>query len=258
MKLSLLIVTHNISEILLISQKEINQIPFNEFILVNTGNKLLDKKNLPPNTKYFDHSFNNNFPEVKNYGLQKCTGEWILTIDTDELLEQQLVDSIPMLIQDRTVDGYWFGRKTFIDSKGTYLRHGLFYPDFQLRLFRNKKNYKYSGGVHALLPIPQSKTKEINLDLLHYPTIPKYESFLNISNFIPYIKIDGRELLEKRKPVLWYIHMGLWKFITLFFSGYFRGKGFLDGVPGLRAHVLFAASIGLSYLYAGYLKESHK
>jgi hypothetical protein len=44
--------------------------------------------------------------------------------------------------------------------------------------------------------------------------------------------------------------VGIWQFLTLFMSGFIRGKGFLDGWAGFRAHILFAASIAAGYFLA--------
>lgn len=258
MKISLLLVTHNIDEVLIYQSPswEILSSFVDEAIIVNTG-KLKYELKIPKKqkTRIITYKFNNYFPDAKNYALAKAKGDWILTIDTDEIFEDSLLRKIPDLVNNSRIDGYWFRRKTFINKHGKYLKYGLFYPDWQLRLFRNKKEYRYAGGVHALLPIPKKRTHEIELDIQHFPTVPKYESFSNFKNLIGYINMDSTEF-SKNSNLSWLglVFKGMNGFITIFFSGYFRGKGFLDGWAGFRAHLMFASSVGLSYLLAAWKK----
>ncbi len=254
MNVSLVIVTHNVDELFVVQSKQITNPLFSEVVIINTGKKDISSlTNLKlSNLRVFDHEFQNDLPQIKNIGIQQATGDWILTIDTDELFEDSLLAEVPQLIINDEIDGYWFRRKTFIDSKGTYLKHGLFYPDWQLRLFRRRREYLYSGGVHALLPIPQQRTKEISLDLLHYPTNPKYQSFANFKNFLPYIYMDAAEYTKKSNSAFKLIILGIKEFINLFFGGYLRGKGFLDGWAGFRAHLLFASYISAIYFFAAH------
>lgn len=251
MSISFVIITHNLNEILTVKSKQIFDPVFREIIIINTGEKgSYPEVEKDKRVKIYTHEFSQYFPELKNFALAKVTSDWIFTLDTDELAQQELFLSLPDLIKNVSIEAYWFRRRTFIHKSNKYLKYGLFYPDWQLRLFRNKKQYIYSGGVHALLPIPQNKTKEIPLDILHYPTKPKYDSFLDFVNLLPYIKMDSKERLNENKSSIQYFMIGVYKFFFVFLSGFFRGKGFLDGWAGFRAHLLFSLSIGLSYIIA--------
>lgn len=192
---------------------------------------------------------------MRNFGLEKANGEWILMIDSDEKLSTGLIHEIPSLIKDPHIDGYWFRRKTFI-AKEIYLRYGFFYPDYQLRLFRNKKEYRYIGAVHEALTIPKEKTKEVPLDILHYPANPKYTSWQDFKNMLPYIRIQAAELQKKQFSAVQLFWLGCTTFWILMFKGFIRGKGFLDGYAGFRAQVLFSLSIASGYILAGFRKLS--
>jgi hypothetical protein len=172
-----------------------------------------------------------------------------LFLDGDERVSEELVKVIPELLKDNSVDGYWIPRKTFI-TPDRYLKYGLFYPDYQLRLFRVKKEYRFVGAVHEVVQIPDAKTKKIGQPLLHYPDHPKYTAFSDFKNMNMYITIHAKELRALRKSSWQYYAEGLWQGVFLFCSGFFRGKGFLDGWAGFRAHVLFAASIAAGYFGA--------
>ncbi len=197
--------------------------------------------------------FQQDFSELRNIGLSKVSGDWILVLDADEQLAQETKREIPYLIRNSTIDGYWFRRKTFV-SPNRYLHYGLFYPDWQLRLFRNRKEYRYRGTVHEQLAIPKEKTREVSYDILHYPQHPKYTSFTNFRNLLPYIQIQAGELLKSPRDVLGLFVTGVEQFFKLFFGGFLRGKGFLDGWAGFRAHIMFASSIAFAHILAGWRK----
>jgi glycosyltransferase involved in cell wall biosynthesis len=197
------------------------------------------------NSEYF--KFEQDFSAVRNFAISKAEGDWFLFLDSDEVLSDELKKELQNLLKDPMVDGYWLSRKTFI-SKDRYLKHGLFYPDFQLRLFRNHKQYRYHGAVHEQLDIPAGKTKKVYLDLLHYPSNPKYTKYSDFKNVLPYMEIEANDIRIKKLNSFYLIGMGIGTFFSLFFGGFFRGKGFLDGFAGLRAHIIFALSIAIPYI----------
>ncbi len=251
MKLSVLIITKNAEEIIREALKSAEGL-WDELVIVDNGSndgtvKLVRKFT----NKVFVNLSHNNFSEIKNYGLSKISGDWVLSLDADERLSKEMRERIPTLIKNRNIGGYWFRRKTFI-VPNRYLHYGLFYPDWQLRLFRNKKEYRYRGAVHEQLTIPKEKTKEVSYDILHFPQHPKYTSFTDFYNLMPYVRIHVDELEKASKSIVTLLFDGIGQFTKLFFGGFFRGKGFLDGWEGFRAHIIFASSIALAYTIAAW------
>jgi hypothetical protein len=216
-------------------------------ILYSGETPIVNINNIKVITKHCNNI--DNFSLIKNLSLKDILSEWVLSLDSDEELSQELIDILPELTKDESIDGYWFRRRNYI-SKTKYLKYGLFYPDWQLRLFRNNKGYKYHGAVHEQLDISYSKTRQIPTDIYHYPNNPKYSKFSDFANLMPYVNIKAVELGKLPHSLLGYYSKGILQFIKLFFGGYFRGKGFLDGYPGFRAHLMFAWSIALPYFLA--------
>lgn len=247
--LSLIIITKNSSRNI---QKTITSIAqdMREIIIIDCGSTDetigISKKYT---NKIYNCTFHNDFSEIRNFGISKATGEWILVLDSDEELSNEARKRIRTLAANDDIDGYWFRRKTYI-SDTTYLKHGLFYPDYQLRLFRNKKKYAYHGRVHEELNIPKNRTQEIPVDILHHPIVPKYDSVFHFRNLIPYIRLAAMSHREKRYAPLFLIWKAIYSFIDMFFIGLTRGKGILDGWPGIRAHFLFAFSVSAGYIAA--------
>src|ERR1700748_3947932 len=74
------------------------------------------------------------FAAQKNSALEKCSGEWILSLDADEALSDPLSGEIrELLTGEPPFDGYTVRRRNFF--LGRWIRFGGFYPDPKLRLF---------------------------------------------------------------------------------------------------------------------------
>jgi glycosyltransferase involved in cell wall biosynthesis len=98
----------------------------------------------------------------KNFALGQATYEWVLSIDADEEISAELGAAIAVLKNDpeaELTNGYQFSRMVFF--QGRWIRHGDWYPDRLVRLFR-RSEARFSGGrvhekleldgVHPILP----------------------------------------------------------------------------------------------------------
>lgn len=71
----------------------------------------------------------------KNFTFAKCKGTWILSIDADERVSPELRDEILDAIDSaECVNGYYLPRTNL--WLGRWIRHGGWFPDYTLRLFR--------------------------------------------------------------------------------------------------------------------------
>src|ERR1700742_4301932 len=90
------------------------------------------------------------FAAQKNSALEKCTCDWILSLDADESLSPEASQEIRHLLDsDPPLDGYTLPRRNlFLDR---WMRHGGFYPDRKLRLFRRGVAEFEARPVHETL-----------------------------------------------------------------------------------------------------------
>src|SRR6202012_4230493 len=76
------------------------------------------------------------FAAQKNFALSQCTGDWILSLDADEELSPELQQQIRRTLSAQpTADAFYLNRRNLF--LGRWIKHGGFYPDPKLRLFRN-------------------------------------------------------------------------------------------------------------------------
>lgn len=103
----------------------------------------------------------------KNSALGKCSGEWILSLDADEVLTPQMVETVRAAIgqTDTAVSGYLLNRRTFY--LGRLLKHA-WQPDYKLRLVRRDKKPLWSGmDPHDRLSV-EGPTQKLPGYLIHY------------------------------------------------------------------------------------------
>lgn len=108
------------------------------------------------------HALNGDFATHKNYLNSLCSGDWIFQLDADEFPDDYLMSMAPaILAANPDVDAYWVARintvhgitEAHIQKWGWTMTHGdrINFPDYQLRLYRNKPEIKWTRKVHEQL-----------------------------------------------------------------------------------------------------------
>jgi glycosyltransferase involved in cell wall biosynthesis len=108
-----------------------------------------------PKVKLYQRPFEFDFGAQKNFAISKATGDWVLIVDSDELLGDRLRSRIQVLIRSRRYTHYKFSRYWLISTDPyRYVHSFQHYPDFQLRLFRNVPFFRYESTkvVHTHFP----------------------------------------------------------------------------------------------------------
>lgn len=124
-----------------------------EIIVVDTGSvdNTVELAHSMGARVFTDYQWNDDFAEARNHALSKCTGDWILSIDADEVLELNGIENIRAIIKDAHDEELTFSVK--MTAKGTGAVHNL--P----RLFRNNGEVKWVGAAHETLsPIQANRT----------------------------------------------------------------------------------------------------
>lgn len=107
------------------------------------------------------------FAAQKQLAIDHAQNEWILSLDADERVSDELRNSIQNLNENSLADGYYLSRRSFY--QGRWIRGGGWYPDHQLRFFRKSKGHWKSRLIHESVEMdPGSKVNQLSGDLLHY------------------------------------------------------------------------------------------
>jgi glycosyltransferase involved in cell wall biosynthesis len=188
------------------------------------------------------------FAAQKNSALEKCSCDWILSLDADESLSDELAKEIwELLERDPPLDGYALPRRNLF--LGRWMRFGGFYPDPKLRLFRRGAAEFEARPVHETVHFV-GKAGRLKGDMVHdaYPTLEAY-----IAHMDRYSTLGAEQAVRESKSSL-----PLWPFavnvvvnpVATFVYNYFLRLGFLDGREGLLLHLYHSVYVSWKYAKA--------
>lgn len=223
-----------------------------EIIVVDSGSKdrtLEIAQSFGAQTHYYDFGGHG---EQKNVALDLCSSDWILLLDADEVLTPELQTEIRQLLAGEPEFGaYWIPRLNLIF--GRWMRHGGFYPDRKLRLFKRGSARLSEGvGPHSTPQFAGPKGK-LKGDMLHY-------AYPNMNVYLEHMNRYSSEiaaLLEKKGRTSKSLPSFLWNAVAnpaaTFVYNYFFRLGFLDGREGLLLHLNHSVYIHWKFIKAWWL-----
>jgi len=193
----------------------------------------------------------------KNWAIPQAKNEWILLLDSDEVVTGELRDTIQEMLNTSDIDGYdGFGiaRKHFF--LGKFLRWGGRYPLYNIRLFRRTCRYE-DRNVHAHIILTKEKMKKIKGDILHYSDRSLEQFFEKFNRYSTWhanymLKVYKQGMIKIKWTSFvtnpFYakaIVKDLWTFIPLtpfirFAYMYVLRFGFLDGQYGFMIAFFYA------------------
>lgn len=206
-----------------------------EIILVNSSSTDNTQKIASKYTKKIYTRENNLMLNInKNYGFTKAEGNWILSLDADERITPELEEEIKkVLTNSNSINGYWIPRKNIIFGK--WIQHSLWYPDYQLRLFKRGFGKFPEKHVHEMVSL-EGDTEKLKSPMVHY-------NYSSISQYLSkmdsiYTESEAENYLNSGKKITW---VDALRFpVNDFLKTFFAQKGYKDGLHGLVLSILQA------------------
>jgi glycosyltransferase involved in cell wall biosynthesis len=189
------------------------------------------------------------FGPQKNFAIDQCTSEWVLSLDADEEPSSELVALLPEVITKSSPDlaGFTLARRNYF--LGRPMRHGGMYPDRKLRLFRRGQAHFQHRSVHESM-LANGPVAKLAGDLHHhsYPTLTLYIEHMNrySSASIPLLLGRGKRSLSF-PAFVWNIVANP---LATFAYNYILRGGFLDGREGLLLHLYHSVYVSWKYVKA--------
>jgi len=225
LKLSVAIITLNEERNLERCLRSVQSIA-DEIIIIDSGSTDATKT-IAENyhASFIVHPFEGHIQQ-KNFAIACCKNEWILSLDADEALSEELNKSIQHIQQSESVLAYSMNRRT--NYYGKWIRYGGWYPDKKVRLFQ-KAEAKWGGeNPHDKIIVQENVLiKHLSGDLLHY-------SFYNFSEHVKQVQrfsqiaANQRKLNGKNQSLMRGVVHAFWAFIR----SYIISLGFIEGGRG--------------------------
>ncbi len=162
-----------------------------------------------------------------NYGLEQARAPWVLIIDADERLSDELKREIrTVLLDPGEYRGFFLPRQNHVF--GRWLRHGGNYPDYNaVRLFRRGCGRFQDQPIHSPLEL-DGRAGYLRVPLLHdsYRNLHEY-----YSKFNSYTSLEAEGMRRKGRRFSWTRMLGI-------AGGHFARRllwqsAYLDGWPGV-------------------------
>ncbi len=195
-------------------------------------------------SRYTEHIYQLDTADLRNkyqYAQDACSQEWVLFIDADEWLTGEIKSEIAQTIAGHTpYDGFIAKRRNIY--LGREIRHGGWYPDEEVRLYRKRAGH-WEGGIHARVQIDGKIGRLRN----HYMHTPYEDTAHQIRTIERYSSAFAADLAaaQRRFRLVNMIGRPLFRF----FRDYIAKRGFLDGIPGL---IIVAST--MYYVFMKYAK----
>ncbi len=223
------------------------------------------------------------FHVQKQIGNDEAKSDWVLQMDTDEIVSPEMAKEIQELLNDKSFGytswisplklfvnkfinvfpepkklslpaaAYWLPRKNFF--LGRYLKHTGQYPDPVIRLFQKCKAYLPAKSVHEQMSV-NGEIGWLRTDLLHIAS-PNFARYLLRED--RYSSLTAKELKVKKVKINFFntLNYLFFKPAKTFIVIYFRYRGFLDGFPGFVFSLYSGLHFAFSYmkLFEIYKKE---
>ena len=182
------------------------------------------------------------YSEQKNLANNLATNDWILSIDADEELSEELKKSILELKNKNISDDNVFSMNRLTNYCGHWIRHCGWYPDRKIRIW-NRNVGMWRGEIHETIEfLTETKETVLKGDLLHYSfaTAQDYEN-----QQFKFAKMRGQHYFMKGKK-----HASFYMVVSPVFSfiqHYLFQLGFLDGKDGFHICCITAKATKLKY-----------
>jgi len=196
--------------------------------------------------KYADkilHQRMDNEGKHRNWAYTQAKNEWVLSLDADEFLSEELKEEIAARLNTNTeFHAFSMPLKTYIGKY--WVQHAGWYPANKLRMFM-KDRFKYEEvEVHPRIFL-DGVEGHLTKDIVHkgYPDFAHFLSSVNRQT-----TLEARKWINTGRKMS--VGQAIWRTLDRFPRSFLRKRGYKDGLIGFM--VGFFASLYQILSYAKY------
>jgi glycosyltransferase involved in cell wall biosynthesis len=182
----------------------------------------------------------NGINDQRRFAQDQAGHEWVFNLDADERASAELAREIASLdLESRDIDGYLVPRRAFY--LGRWIKHGGWYPDYKLRLYRKAKGRFLDNDPHDTVEL-DGRTAKLRGEIEHY-------TYRDISDQLAQIQKFSTTRAEqfmhsgRKFSYLQLLFRPPWKF----FNTYILRLGLLDGMAGFIISALSAYHVFVTW-----------
>lgn len=170
------------------------------------------------------------FAAQKQYAVDQASHDWILSLDADERVSNELREAIQRLRDSsrrNLADAYSIARRAYY--QGRWIRGGGWYPDRQLRLFKKSLGSWQPRHIHESVRMKDgARIEKLQGDILHYTSIDAAHHHRMIGE--RYAPLAAQQMFEdgRRTSGLHFAFAAP----AAFLRSYVLKAGFRDGLAG--------------------------
>ncbi|GGY12442.1 glycosyltransferase family 2 protein [Paludibacterium paludis] len=203
----------------------LSSVPFADEIVIVDSGSTDDTETIARNYgARFIHNSWCGFGPQKRFAVNAARNDWVLCLDADEWLSDELSLSIKKILNNPQADAYRFPRCN--KFMGRFLRYGEGYPDWSLRLFNRTRANWSEDLVHEFVKT-DSAVENLSGDLMH-ESGEDIARYLDKQNRYTTLQAEGLFACGKRAGFGKMLVSPLVRFVKF----YLVRQGFRDGLPG--------------------------
>jgi len=187
---------------------------------------------------------------TREIGINYADSEWVFIIDADERITNELAFEIKKVINENKFSYFYIPRKNLFEGI-KWLKHGGWWPDYQIRLIKKDCFVKWPKEIHSA-PIINGSYSKLKNPILH-AFHGDFEKM--VKKTLIFEDIESELLLKADKKV--YIFTFFRKFYGELFRRLIKNLGFLDGSIGIIESIYQAFSKTITYLLL-YEKKNYR
>ncbi|CCB87653.1 glycosyltransferase family 2 protein [Parachlamydia acanthamoebae] len=214
--------------------------PFDEVVIFDNGSsdQTLEIAKQFSNVSIHQGIFSG-FGPTHNHASHLAKNDWILSIDSDEIVTPEMIAEIKQTpLSDTCV--YSFPRHNYFNGK--FIRWCGWYPDRQYRLYHRKKTSFTNAQVHEAIQTDQLTKIALQSPLIHY-------SYGSLSDFLSkmqsYSELFAKQNQGKKSSS---ITKAILHGSFAFFKSYILKRGFMGGYEGFVISTYNANTAFYKYL----------
>jgi glycosyltransferase involved in cell wall biosynthesis len=221
---------------------------FPEVLVIDTGSTdgSLEIAKKYPNVHLLFEPFQG-FGKLHNLASQKASQDWILSIDSDEVLSSELTQEISDLALDPKAV-YSLNRCNYFQGKWIKCCSG-WYPDPVIRLYHRQATRFTDAAVHEAVIAEGLKVVPLRGKCFHTP-------YLSIDSLLAKMQLYTTLFAEENAGRPSSLGKALWRGFAAFIKNYFLKRGFLGGREGLILSLYNAQTTYYKYLKLAYRQQS--